>query len=100
MLADGIFVLLKGKYIGPDKPGPWSKLFTLCGINIFSLGPLFIFFGIAWLIFLFGLWSHQNWSYTLGLIISVLTLWYLPVGTFICIVVLTFLIIAKQKMGY
>ena len=28
MLLDGIYVMLKGKYIGPEKPGPWSNLFT------------------------------------------------------------------------
>ncbi|MGD0711735.1 MAG: hypothetical protein ABR968_11230, partial [Bacteroidales bacterium] len=81
-------------------PGPWSKLFTSCGINAFNLGPLFIVFGICWLTFLTALWLNQSWAYTLGLIISVLTLWYLPFGTFISIIVFILLIIAKQKLGY
>ena len=28
MLLDGLFVLFKGKYIGPAKPGPWANLFA------------------------------------------------------------------------
>jgi hypothetical protein len=28
MLLDGIYVLLKGKYIGPEKPWPWPHCFT------------------------------------------------------------------------
>src|SRR4051812_37681062 len=32
MVFDGIHVLLRGKYFGPDKPGPWSHLFTALGI--------------------------------------------------------------------
>ena len=100
MLADGIFVLLKGKYIGPAKPGPWSKLFTSCGINVFNLGPLFILFGLCWLVFLAGLWLNQSWAYLLGIVISVLTLWYLPFGTFISLILLILLIIAKQKLRY
>jgi len=45
MLLDGIFVMIKGKYIGPEKPGPWSNLFYKLNIDIFKLGPLFIVLG-------------------------------------------------------
>ena len=60
MLLDGIYVILKGKYIGPDKPGPWANLFYKLDINVFKLGPLFIILGIVWLIFLFGLWTSHH----------------------------------------
>lgn len=46
MLIDGIYVMLKGKYIGPEKPGPWSILFSKIDFDIFRLGPLFIIFGL------------------------------------------------------
>ncbi len=39
MLLDGVFVMLKGKYIGPEKPGPWALLFNKLSINVFKLGP-------------------------------------------------------------
>ena len=99
MLLDGIFVMLKGKYIGPEKPGPWANLFYRLNMDVFKLGPLFIIYGLLWLIFLFGLLTNQNWAYLLGLIISVLTLWYLPVGTIIAVAVIVILITARAKIG-
>jgi len=99
MLADGIFVILKGKYIGPDKPGPWSNLFYKLNIDVFKLGPMFIIYGILWLIFLFGLWTNQTWTYVLGLSICFLTLWYLPIGTIISIAILIILLASKARLG-
>jgi len=99
MLLDGLFVMIKGKYIGPEKPGPWSNLFNKSGIDVFKLGPLFIVFGLIWLIWLYGLWTNQNWMHTFGLVISILTLWYLPVGTIFSLIILLILIFAKQKIG-
>ena len=99
MVLDGIYVILKGKYIGPDKPGPWANLFYKLDINVFKLGPLFIILGIVWLIFLFGLWTSQSWTYLLGLIIAILTLWYLPFGTLLATIILIVLLTSRQKLG-
>ena len=99
MLLDGIYVMLKGKYIGPEKPGPWSNLFYKLKIDVFNLGPLFIAFGLLWLFWLYCLLTHQSWTYTLGIIISILTLWYLPVGTIFSLIILLTLLFAKQKLG-
>src|SRR6476660_6476957 len=95
MLLDGIYVMLKGKYIGPEKPGPWANLFYKLDINVFKFGPLFIAFGIIWLIFLFGLFTSQSWAYLLGLIISILTLWYLPIGTLLSVIILIVLLTSR-----
>jgi hypothetical protein len=99
MLLDGIFVMIKGKYIGPEKPGPWANLFYKLNVDVFKLGPVFILFGILWLIWLYGFWTNQNWAYSFGLIISVLTLWYLPVGTLFSIIIFIVLIFARRKIG-
>jgi hypothetical protein len=99
MLLDGIFVMIKGKYIGPEKPGPWANLFYKLNVDVFKLGPVFIVFGLLWLIWLYGLWTNQNWAYHFGLIMSILTLWYLPVGTLFSIIIFLVLIFAKQKIG-
>lgn len=99
MLLDGIFVIIKGKYIGPDKPGPWANLFYKLNINVFKLGPLFIIYALLWFIFLFGLWTNQSWAYLLGLFISVFTLWYLSAGTIISILVIIILLTARAKVG-
>ncbi|MEO6252785.1 MAG: hypothetical protein ABIO79_05745 [Ferruginibacter sp.] len=100
MLLDGIFVMIKGKYIGPDKPGPWANLFYKFDINVFKLGPLFIVFGLLWMVFIFGFWTNQSWAYMLGLVVSFLTLWYLPVGTFLSLVVFIMLLVFRQKLGF
>ncbi len=99
MLLDGIYVLIYGKYIGPEKPGPWSKLFEKFNIDVFKLGPLFIVFGLLWLIWLYGLWTNQQWTYSFGIGVCILTLWYIPFGTLFSLIVLVLLLFAKQKIG-
>ena len=100
MLLDGIYVLLKGKYIGPEKPGPWANLFYKLDINVFKLGPVFITFGIMWLIWLYSLWANLSWSYVYGIVACILTLWYLPVGTLFSLIILVILVFVKPKVGY
>jgi hypothetical protein len=98
MLLDGIFVMMKGRYIGPPKPGPWANLFYKLNVDVFKLGPLFIAFGVLWLTWIYGLWSNQSWTYVFGLILSILTLWYLPVGTLFSIVIFLMLTFAKKEI--
>lgn len=99
MLMDGIFVLIKGKYIGPEKPGPWANLFYKLNIDVFKLGPLFIILGLLWVTWVFALWTNQAWAYTFGLSISILTLWYLPIGTIFAIITILLLLFAKHSIG-
>lgn len=87
MLIDGIYVVANGKYIGPDKPGPWAAVIGLTGIDVFKLGPLFVLFGIAWLSFVGVFLTGAMWARNFGLILSILTLWYLPFGTLVSLVV-------------
>jgi hypothetical protein len=100
MLIDGIYVMLKGKYIGPEKPGPWAELFYKLDVNVFGLGPLFIAFGLLWIVWLYSLWANQSWSYLFGIIISILTFWYLPVGTLFSVIILVVLLFGKHKLGF
>jgi hypothetical protein len=99
MLLDGIYVMINGKYIGPEKPGPWSGIFSAFDIDVFKLGPLFIVFGIVWLIWLYRLWSNPRQSRNLGIIVSILTLWYLPVGTLLSLIILGILLFGGNKMS-
>lgn len=99
MLLDGLYVMLKGKYIGPEKPGPWAHLFERSGLDVFRLGPLFVVFGLLWLVWLYGLWTSQHWAYAFGIVVCILTLWYLPVGTLFSLIILLVLIFAKRKLG-
>lgn len=91
MLMDGIHVLRKGKYIGPEKPGAWANIFYKLNINVFKLGPLFVVFGLVWLFWAFALWNNPDWSFIFGITISILTLWYIKVGTIISIITLILL---------
>lgn len=88
MLIDGVFVIANGKYIGPEKPGPWSNIFGAFGIDVFKLGPMFVLWGVAWLIFVAGLLTEQSWAFWFGMVVAILTLWYLPVGTLLSLIVL------------
>ena len=99
MLIDGIYVILKGKYIGPEHPGPWADLFSKLNIDVFKLGPLFIFMGLLWLIWIFALWTNQVWGFGFGLFVSVFTLWYIPFGTLFSVIIIVLLFTAKHKLG-
>src|SRR5215213_6595094 len=86
MIFDGVHVLLRGKYFGPEKPGPWSIPFTRLGIDPFRLGPLFILLGVLWLVFLIGTLSGQAWGWYGAMVIAIASLWYLPLGTVLSLV--------------
>ena len=92
MLVDGAYAILNGKYIGPEKPGPWASLVSLSGVDVFKLGPLFVAYGLAWIGFAVALWLDRSWAKTFGIILAALTLWYLPFGTLISIIVIAGLI--------
>lgn len=98
MLIDGVYVMLNGKYIGPEKPGPWASLIGFTGFDVFKLGPMFVAFGIAWAFFVFCLLTGSTWTFWFGIIITVLTLWYLPFGTIISLIVLGSLIFFRERV--
>lgn len=99
MLVDGIYVLCKGKYIGPEKPGPWANLFYKLQMDVFKLGPLFIIYGLLWFTWIYGVSTKQSRAYPFGIVISLLTLWYLPIGTLFSVIILLTLLIARRKTG-
>ena len=98
MLLDGIYVMLRGKYIGPEKPGPWASIFTGFNIDPFRLGPVFIAFGLAWIGWLVIFWMKDARAFSYGVVIIVLTLWYLPIGTLFSILILVVLIYARRSL--
>jgi hypothetical protein len=92
MLVDGVHVLVYGKYIGPDKPGPWSGLFTAMGVDPFRLGPLFVGLGAAWLICLVATLRAMRWGWYGAAAVAVASVWYLPVGTLLSMIYLMLLL--------
>lgn len=99
MLLDGIYVILKGKYIGPEKPGPWAELFYKLNVDVFKMGWIFIVFGILWLIVLYALWTNKSWTLVYGITISILTLWYMPVGTVLSLLTIALLLLYRHKIS-
>jgi hypothetical protein len=91
MIFDGVHVMLRGKYFGPAKPGPWSVPFLKLGIDPFRLGPMFILFGVIWLVFLVAMLAGQTWGWYGAMIVAVASLWYLPLGTVLSIVYMALL---------
>src|SRR3954469_24887119 len=91
MIIDGAHVMLRGKYIGPDKPGPWSVPFVRAGIDPFRLGPLFVAMGVLWLVFLAANLSGQRWGWYGGVIVAIASLWYVPLGTLLSLIYLCLL---------
>lgn len=60
MLIDRIYVIINGKYIGPEKPGPWASIFYHFNLNVFKFGWLFIVFGILWLLWVAMWWANKS----------------------------------------
>jgi hypothetical protein len=98
MIFDGIHVLVTGKYFGPEKPGLWSDLVATIGVDPFSLGLLFIAFGIFWLISLAAMLLHQTWGWHTALLTAILTLWYLPVGTILSLLYIWLLVGFRSRL--
>lgn len=93
MLFDGLHVLRKGKYFGPEKPGAWSRIFARIGVDPFSLGPLFVVLGLLWLVSGVGLIASAAWAWWALMASAVATLWYVKVGTVISLLVVVLLLV-------
>jgi hypothetical protein len=99
MVFDGIHVVLRGKYFGPGKPGPWSTVFTKLGVDPFVLGPVFITLGVAWLTCLVAISGGKTWGWYGGAVVAVATLWYLPLGTILSLAYLAVFYVAIVRTG-
>jgi len=86
MLFDGAYVLRHGKYFGSDVPGPWRYVVQVLGLDPLKLGPLFLAFGAMWI--LAGLAMMMGFSRLPLIVISVATLWYIPIGAILSVVTL------------
>ena len=99
MIFDGVHVMVRGKYFGPDKPGPWSVLVSRVGVDPFSLGPAFVLLGAAWLVFLIALLAGQAWGWYGSVVVAVATLSYAPLGTVLALGYLGLLFFAGLRGG-
>jgi hypothetical protein len=99
MVFDGVHVLLRGKYFGPEKPGPWSVPFARLGVDPFALGPLFVLLGVLWLVFLAATLCGQAWGWYGAIVVAVASVWYFPVGTLLTVVYVALLYFGLGRPG-
>jgi len=104
MLIDGSRALIVGDYTTPSSGeyagqlGPWSNLVNAVGIEPRStlMKTIFVGYGLAALAvlacFVFGL----SWAHTALIIVSILGLWFLPIGTITNLIALTLLFIGRR----
>lgn len=97
MLFDGSHVLAMGKYFGAEQPGPWSRIVSSLGLDPFRMGIPFILLGAAWLVCAVGLVLKQTWGWYGLLACSVLTLWYVPIGTVLSVAVIVLLVLFRRR---
>ena len=100
LVFDGSRALIVGDYVTPasgpraGQLGPWSRIVSALGFEPRStvIKCLHLFLGIAWVIALvvFAVRPASGWWAVLCC--SVASLWYLPIGTVLSIVVIALLL--------
>jgi len=100
MLFDGLHVIRKGKYFGPEEPGLWSNIVASFGINPFSMGPFFVILGLVWYVSVVGFLLSSSWGWLALLVSAIATLWYVKIGSIISVIVIALLVFFKASLGY
>ncbi len=101
MVFDGVHAFVTGDYVTPKSGvsagqlGPWSKAIQAVGLDPSSslVKSLFVFQGTVTLALLVCYLRRLPWAATALKVAAIAGLWYLPVGTFINILVLVLLFI-------
>lgn len=104
---DGVHALITGDYVTPKSGqyagqlGPWSKLVAAIGIEPRSslMKGMHVALGVGWIVvtacFLIG-WP---WTWAGMLACAVLSLWYLPFGTLIGVILIALLLLPPLRSG-
>ena len=103
MTFDGTRALTIGDYVTPrSRPGelgPWHYAVESVGIAPRStlMKVIFVVFGVSWLIITGALIRRANWALGAVLAASVLTLWYLPVGTIFALIQIALVLLLRRR---
>jgi hypothetical protein len=97
---DGGRALIAGDYITPrsgpyaGQLGPWSRVVAKAGLEPRStfVKALHVVLGLAWLVALILLLARPAFGWWAALFCGVATLWYLPMGTAIGVLVIALLL--------
>ncbi|MCW5559288.1 MAG: hypothetical protein KIT22_15845 [Verrucomicrobiae bacterium] len=100
LVFDGGRALIVGDYVTPSSGphagqlGPWSRLVSAVGLEPRGtlVKCLHLFLGLAWLAGLAAFWIRPGAGWWILLGCGVATLWYLPVGTLLSLIVMALLL--------
>lgn len=101
MSFDGLLALVTGSYVAPGgQLGPWQHVVSALGIAPLSTGmkTAFVVFGVAYIVSAaaYAFYRPGATLYLAG--VAVLTLWYLPLGTILSLVVLISVVVDALRM--
>lgn len=99
MLVEGLHRLIAGDYVRMHgQLGPWANLLRHTGIDPMRAAPLFIAWGIAWLV-IANLYLFRNTEVSWrGMIVAVvLSFWYAGFATVLEIVQLVLLLLPRTR---
>ena len=102
---DGSRALIVGDYVTPaagpraGQLGPWSRVVLALGFEPRStfIKCLHLFLGIAWLIAMIVLLAQPVKGWWVVLCCAMATLWYLPIGTVVGIIVIVLLLTMQLR---
>lgn len=103
MTFDGSRAFVKGDYVTPaDGPyagqlGPWANVVRGVGLEPRSspVKGTFVLLGLCWLTLAIAHLSGAQWARPALIALSILSLWYLPVGTLLAVVELVLLFLSR-----
>ena len=99
MLIDGLHAWITGSYFAPGgQVGPWTRVVAAAGISPFSLTMklVFIALGVAYILSgaAYALYARRAIYFAA---VAVLSLWYLPLGTILSLIVLLFIALSARR---
>lgn len=101
MLFDGAHRLVAGDYVRiRGRLGPWADVVAEAGIDPMSLGAFFLVLGVGVVIGGVGLLTARRWAWSWAVVFAIGTLWYLPVGTLVSLVILTLLLLPGTRAAF
>lgn len=99
MFVDGLHALLMGSYFAPGgQIGPWAALLSTIGVPPFSAGVkvAFVVLGLAYIVAGLAYALYERRALWFGLV-AVCTLWYLPLGTILSLIVLIAIAVSRTR---
>jgi hypothetical protein len=105
MTFDGSRAFLKGDYVTPSEGpyagqlGPWANLVRGAGLEPRSspMKTIFVVLGVSWLAATLGHLAGARWSWPALVALSILSIWYLPVGTVLAVIQLVLLFLLRSR---